>query len=124
VSTPAHDFLSAADAHAERRAVEANARAAREQASREISDQVTRDIAMMFRQQEAYEAHLTDLTRLHSLVREYPVGQPLAGVSARTQLAFDRARQQGNFSALEALERELDRDRDEEEHAVVLMLVH
>jgi hypothetical protein len=124
VSPHAHQFLSSADAHADRRAIEARVQATREQATREISDQVTRDIASVFRAQEAHEAHLADLAQLHALVLEHPAGHPLAGVSPRTQAAFERAREQGNFSALEGLQRELDRDREDEEHALMLLLLH
>lgn len=115
------DFLAAYDQDALRRVVDAHVREARERASRDISDQVTRDIAMVFRAKEAHDAHLEDLRQLHNLVLELPDGVSFAG-SDRTLAAFQRARSQGNFSALEALQRELDRDREEEEHAVMLLL--
>lgn len=116
-------FLAAYDQDVTRRALDASVREARERASQEISDQVTRDIAMVFRQQEAHDAHLEDLAALHRLVLELADGASLAG-SERTQIAFQRARAQGNFSALEALQRELDRDREEEEHAVMMLLLN
>jgi hypothetical protein len=120
------DFHTAYDGESERRVLDAGVRQARMRASQEISDLVARDIAMIFRSQEAHEAHLEQLARLHAIVREQPLqidGAVPAGFSQRSYAAFVRAKLQGNYSALEGLQRELDRDRDEEETAVMLALM-
>lgn len=95
----------------------------REKARGSIGDEVTRAIAAEFQREDEHGARVAHLASLGHLVMSRPEGERILGVSPRVQLAFDRARAQGNYSAVEALERELDRDRDEEEHAVMLALL-
>lgn len=121
ISRSVTTFLSAVDSLAERRAQSAAAHAAREAASLEIANPLDREIAMAFRAHEAKESHLANLAALSELVAQANT-EPVEA-SERTRRAFHRAREKGSYSALEALERELTRDLEDEEHAVMMLLV-
>lgn len=116
-------FLSAFEAELSRRQLEQRAREERELASRAIDDQVTRDIALFMRQQETQDARRAELERLHGLIQEH-ARDPGIDLADRARVAFTRALMQGNYSALEALEREVSRQFEEEEHAVLMLLLH
>jgi hypothetical protein len=114
------DFLTLTDELAAARDVRMGEIRALWDARGEIPDEITREIGIELSRQEAREAKLEHLSRLADLVT---LGAAPQGASPRVLQAFERARAQLNFSALEALERELDRDREEEDLAVVLAIL-
>lgn len=119
----APDFLAANDALVDWRDAQHAELDQRDAARASIADPVSRDIAAMFGASERHDVHLGHLALLRSAAMHHPEGFTIPGASERVQAAFDRARTQGNYSAVEALARELDRHRDEEEHAVILALM-
>jgi hypothetical protein len=114
------DFLTLTDELAAARDVRVGEIRALWDAREAIPDEITREIGIELSRQEAREAKLEHLSRLADLVT---LGAAPQGASPRVLQAFERARAQLNFSALEALERELDRDREEEDLAVVLAIL-
>lgn len=92
-----------------------------EDEARALQDRIDRDIALLLRQQEAESAREAELARLKRLVRRYS-HQELE-LSDRAKVAYVRALTQQNFSALEALERELAQQIEEEDHAVLMLLL-
>lgn len=113
-------FLNAYEAEQARRHVEQLAREDLQRQSQAIDDQVTRDIALLLREEEARTAAIADQHRLRAILADVPA---IPGeMSERVQAAYLRAVTQGNYSALEALEREIVRQFEEEEQAVVMLL--
>lgn len=121
--TTAPDFLALADALVDQRDAQHADLEARAQARATIADPVTRDIAAMFSDSERQDVHLGHLAQLRAAAMAYPPGVTPPGASERVLLAFERARAQGNYSSVEALARELDRDRDEEMQAMILAMM-
>lgn len=121
-ATAAPDFLTANDARVDYRDAQAAELDARTRARGYIDDPVTREIAAMFSESERHDLHVGHLARLHAAAMSHPADE-IPGASERVQQAFARARAQGNYSSVEALARELDRDRDEEERAMILALM-
>ena len=80
-----------------------------------IEDQTEREIAQFLQKQEAEDERRNELARIGSLARQYAeeVSEDLYG--ERVVKAMTRALVQGNYSALEALEREMNRMKEEEE---------
>jgi hypothetical protein len=123
---PAHnvpDFLAAHDALADWRDAQHAELGKRDAARATIADPTTRQIADMFSASERNDVHLGHLSLLRSAVFHHPEGAKVPGASERVQAAFERVRTQGNYSAVEGLARELDRDRDDEEMSVILALM-
>lgn len=114
------EFLASHDALVARRDALDAELATREKARGSIADPVTREIARMFGASEKHDARVAHLGSLSNLVRSQAPGTRIVGASPRAQEAFDRAFAQGNYSALDALDRILDGDRDEEELALLL----
>jgi hypothetical protein len=95
-----------------------------EEEARRLQDQVDREIALLLRRQEEEDARQAELERLRSLVRKYSRQQLDMELSERAIVAYTRVLAQENFSALEALERELARHLEEEEQAVLMLLLN
>ena len=87
-----------------------------------IADPVARDIGRYLRRQEQQDARHSELERLRGLVRTHAREAP--ELSDRARIAYVRALTQANFSALEALERELQRMLDEEDVAALMLLLN
>lgn len=87
-----------------------------------IREPIAREIAEHLTTGEETAARMGHLRSLGQLAAALPGGTKLEGASDRVNVALERARAQGNYSALEALERELDRDRDEEENFMFMAL--
>ena len=115
-------FLQAYESEIARRAIEQRAREEREMATQAIDDQVTREIASLMRQQEALTEQQIQDERARIILGANPVVD--GELSERAQAAYVRAREQGNYSALAALDREIARQFEEEEHAVMMLLTH
>lgn len=115
-------FLSAYDAERTRRDAEQRAREEIERYSQAIDDHVTRDIALLLRQQEAHTDAMANQIRLRALLSDVPALP--AEMSDRVQAAYVRAATVSSPSSIEALEREIARQYEEEEHAVMMLLLH
>lgn len=87
-----------------------------------VQDAISREIARLLHEQERKDAERADLARLKALVAQYRESD-LKDLAPRAAVAYARALLQANFSALEALDRELRRQMEEEEMAVMLLLL-
>jgi hypothetical protein len=86
-----------------------------EEATEQIEDTTDRQIAQLLREQEAKDEKRKELQRLAEIVRQNADIEAARQYGAKVAKAYERALTQGNFSALQALDRELKKARDEEE---------
>lgn len=93
-----------------------------EEEALKAQDAISREIAQLLHEQERKDAERADLARLKALVAQYRASD-LTDLAPRVIAAYTRALVQENFSALEALDRELRRQMEEEEMAVMLLLL-
>jgi hypothetical protein len=93
-----------------------------EEEARALQDKVDREIALLLRAAEAEQARKAELDRLQALVKAHSNAQ--LELSDRAKIAYVRALTQANFSAMEALERELQRQLDEEEITALMILLN
>lgn len=94
----------------------------RDEAARELQDKVDREIAELLRIQEAKDEERDNLARLQRLVRQHSREELM--LSDRAKVAYMRALTQANFSAMQALDRELQRMLEEEEIAALMLLLN
>jgi hypothetical protein len=94
----------------------------REEAARDLKDKIDREIAELLARQEAQDERRGELDRLQRLVRDHSHQQ--LELSDRAKIAYVRALTQANFSAMEALDRELQRMLEEEEVAALMLLLN
>ena len=87
-----------------------------------LKDQMDREIALLLRQQEAADERRAELERLQRLVRDH--SRNALELTDRAKIAYVRALTQANFSAMEALDRELQRQLDEEEITALMILLN
>ena len=95
-----------------------------EKAIAEIEDEVDRLIAIELHKDLETERHEQELAELEALISEtYSEAQLAAAqaISNRVAKAYTRAALQGNYSAIEAFEREMERAREEEEFLLLAM---
>jgi hypothetical protein len=116
-------FLSKYEKDLERRRRRDRERRLLELETAEIQDELDRAIAQELRKQEALDEKRKDLDRLSALAKESADLEAARQYSERVAVAFARAVTQGNFSAIEALDRELQRAREEEEFLMLSMLM-
>lgn len=112
-------FLNDYEAELARRRARARKRKELEEETEQIQDELDRAIAQELRKQEALDDKRKDLERLRELAKESADLEAARQYSERVATAYARAITQGNFSALEALDRELQRAQDEEEFAML-----
>jgi hypothetical protein len=86
-----------------------------EEATEQIADETDRQIAQLLRTQEAKDEKRKELQRLAEIVRQNADIEAARQYGEKVAKAYERALMQGNFSALEALDRELKKVREEEE---------
>jgi hypothetical protein len=91
-----------------------------EAATREIANEIDREIAQLLHAQEQRDLERRELERLSRLVTEYTDAQAADALNERVQKAFLRAQVQLSTSALLALDREVQRQMEEEEFAVLM----
>jgi hypothetical protein len=115
-------FLYAYEAQLLRRRAEEERRLQLLEESKAIDEPISREIAELLRKQEAIDAERADLARLKGLVAQYR-SEGIQDLAPRVAAAYARALAQENFSALQALDRELRRQLDEEELALVMILL-
>lgn len=108
-------FLNLYDAERQRRRARARRRKDLEEESERIENAVEREIARLLRKQEAEDDRRQELQRLAELARADADIEAARQYSERVATAYARALAKGNYSALEALERELRRAAEEEE---------
>lgn len=122
---PSGGWWYAYDHEYRRRERERKALQEAEDRTEQIQDDIERAIAKELRKQEAEAYRLKELQRLSTLAEQHSKElQEIASESAK--IAAERAIRQGNYSAMEALERELYRMREEEEFLLqaVQMVIH
>lgn len=93
--------------------------------AQQLQDKVDREIAELLHKQQQIDERRDYLERLGQLAKENVDLEAARNYSDRVAIAYQRAVTQGNFSALEALSRELERAADEEEallQAVLMIL--
>ncbi len=90
--------------------------------TRKIEDKVTRDIALEERRIEQNNARLRELERLQALAQEHE-RTIQRNVNERVRAAYTRTQLKKSFSALEALERELKRAKEEEDFLIMAIQV-
>ena len=86
-----------------------------EQETQAIKDDVDREIALLLREQEARELKRQELERLRVLAANLRADEARTAYGERVANALDRAIEKGTFSALAALDREIQRALEEEE---------
>lgn len=120
---PRYGFLYEYEREMARRSRARKKRKDDEEEALKVEDQISREIAQLLHEQERKDAERADLQRLKNLVTQYrQIAQ--AQVSPRVAEAMARAIAQENFSALQALDRELERMFDEEAMAVLMILLN
>lgn len=92
-----------------------------EQEAQQLQDELDREIAMLLRKQEAEDAERLELQRLSDLVKKYADLAASEAASDRVIKALARANATQSAAALVALQREIDRQLDEEEAAFLLI---
>lgn len=95
----------------------------REAEAERLEDEASREIAQFLHQQEAVDEERQELDRLRELVRTHR-RESATELTDRVRQAFTRVLLQENFSALEALQRELRRMLEEEEIAALMLLLN
>ena len=94
----------------------------REEETEEIQDKIDREIAELIVAQEAKDEHRQELERLSALLKSNKDAESIRQYGERVMKAYERALLQGNFSALEAFDREISRAREEEEFLLLSIL--
>lgn len=89
----------------------------------QIPQIIDREIAQLLREQEAKDAKRDELTRLKGIATDLKAEEARQVYGDRVGLALERAVLQGNYSALEALEREIERARTEEDFMLLATLL-
>jgi hypothetical protein len=84
-----------------------------------IPQPVDREIGLLLREQEAKAQKREELERLRDLAVRLDSARARLDYGERVSKALERAIQKGNYSALEALDREIQRAQDEEESAML-----
>lgn len=108
-------FLNTYEQQLVRRREERKKQQQLEEETEQIPDDTDRQIAQLLREQEAKDARRAELQRLSELVEQNASVEAAKQYSEKVGAAYARALTQGNYSALEALERELRKAREEEE---------
>lgn len=86
-----------------------------EEQTERIEASLDRDIAQLLREQEAIDDKRQDFERLAKLAKENADLEAARQYSERVAKALERVIAQGNYSAIEALDRELKRAQEDEE---------
>lgn len=97
----------------------------REEETERIQNRLDREIAELLRKQEAVDERKAYLELLGALAKDKPDIEAARAYSDRVAVAYARAIAQQNYSALEALDRELQRAVEEEEwliNALILLI--
>lgn len=90
-----------------------------ERETQQIQNQLDRQIALELRKQERDAEHTAELVRLKALADQLEASEARFAYGERVVKALERATLAGNFSALEALDRELARANEEQEFLLI-----
>ena len=93
-----------------------------EEDAKRITDEVTRQIYLLERQKDVEEAEKLDLGRLQKIADRYS-GQRLDELSKPARMAILNAQDARTRNSLEQLRRIIDQQMEEEEMAVIMMLL-
>lgn len=115
-------FLYAYELERTHRARKKREREELEEDARTIQDRIDREIAELLHRQEAEDDRRAELSRLQRLVQDH--AKSALDLSDRAKIAYVRALTQANFSAMEALDRELQRQLEEEEITALMILLN
>ena len=119
-------FVGVFDDFRRRKIEDEEERKEKEQQIAVIESPVDREIANILQSEQRIADREKELQRLESLVAQSFSNKdlPLAkAYNERVAKAFVRAAVQGNFSAVEALEREMERAREDEEFLLLAMVM-
>lgn len=87
--------------------------------TQQITDPVSKEIGEFLRKQEAEDERRQELERLKVLASRFKAQQAKDAYGQRVAKALERAVEKQTFSALEALDRELQRAQEEEEFLII-----
>ncbi len=119
-------FAAFNDGYTREQAQRDSARAQHRQRTAEtaaIPDPLDREIGQLLRAKEAKDNRAGELQRLKSLAEQFDTADAQRIFGPRVAKALERAVRQGNYSALEALDRELKRAHEEEQFILHAALV-
>ncbi len=123
--TPGGGFWFDYDREISRRRAREAELARLEAEAKRIQDRLTREIALELRKKEAEQERLDDIKRLVALAEKHRQSEVISQ-NDRVLNAVERAVSKGNYSALQAFDREIRRAKEEEEFLMQasLMLLH
>ena len=93
-----------------------------EEEAQRIADEVTRQIYLLERKQEAEDLERQDFARLQALADKY-AGQALQSLPKQSRVAILNAQDARTRNSLEQMRRVIERQMEEEEMAVIMMLL-
>ena len=96
----------------------------KEEYVQELQDKIDREIAQLLIEQQRKNEERADLDRLRTLVVKYRNVAPVDINSERVLAAISDAKQRLTRASLEKLQREFNRMIEEEEHAVLLLILN
>lgn len=118
------DFMMKFESFREKRESDKSERDKIREEIEEIASDVDREIAQILQTDRITEAREEELQALEVLVSESFRNEDMANARAHgVAKAFVRAAVQRNFSAVEALEREMDQIREEDEFLLLAMMI-
>lgn len=95
-----------------------------EEEAQKLKDAVDREIAELLQEQERKAEFEQNIARLKRIVGEFADKEAEVAMSGRVRTALARAQTQESVSAFLALQRELDRQFEEEEFAILMILAN
>lgn len=91
-----------------------------EEAVEKLPDPVSKEIGLLLQKQEREDERRKELERLRGLVNQFPK----TALPPKAQKAVERVRDRQSLSSLLNLERELRRMAEDEEYAVLMLLIN
>jgi hypothetical protein len=91
-----------------------------EDAVEKLPDPVSKEIGLLLQKQEREDERRKELERLRSLVEQFP----RTSLPPKAQKAVERVRERQSLSSLINLEKELRRMAEDEEYAVLMLLIN
>lgn len=123
-ATTGWKFLMDFDRFRKKRDEEEEERRRTKELVKEIESEVDREIAQLLQQDIADDVRKREIEELERLIAENATPQDFIAAEAHNVAkAFARAALQKNFSAIEALERELDRKIEEDEFLLLALVI-
>lgn len=116
-------FLNEYEAEQQRRKARERRRRLLEEETEQIEDPLDREIAQLIRRQEAKDERREEIRRTAELARANADLEAARQYSAAVAAAFQAAIERGTTSAVDRLERELKKAREEEEFLMLAMLM-